>query len=107
MIRPSRINGHSHDGHPGHADIAARFRKEVNDRTKLTVAIPTVSHTAAVRLRRTNRNVRNSSSVPSQDSCGAAGLVRHQDWRSQPRREFDPPLSAGARAGPADGSPAR
>jgi hypothetical protein len=62
MIVPSIINGHSHEGQPGQADIAAKSRNDVNDSTKLTVAIPTVSHTAARRLLRTRCSVRISSS---------------------------------------------
>jgi hypothetical protein len=33
MIVPSIINGHSHEGQPGQADIAAKSRNDVNDRS--------------------------------------------------------------------------
>lgn len=65
MITPSTSSGDNHDGQPGHAVIAARLRSELNDKTKLMVAINTVSHTDAVRLRITRRKVRSASSCAS------------------------------------------
>ena len=101
MIVPSIISGHSHDGHPGHADIAANSRSDVNDSTKLTVAIPTVNHTAARRLLRTRCSVRISSSAPSHDGRGGADPFGHQRCGdNQPRRDSDAALLTVAPTGP-------
>jgi hypothetical protein len=97
MIVPSMINGHNHDGHPRQADTAAKSRSEVNDSTKLTVAIPTVSHTAARRLLRTRCSVRIPSSLSSAPRPPSPVSLRTQPRRQRPG-ELGRTPSAGAEA---------
>ncbi len=82
MITPSTSSGDNHDGQPGHAVIAARLRSELNDKTKLMVAINTVSHTDAVRLRITRRKVRSASSCASSRLREAGIGDRDSVWSS-------------------------
>jgi hypothetical protein len=68
---PSTITGHSHASLAGHAERAARFHSDENDRTKLAAAITTVISTAAARVTRTAAR----SPTPLRDDAAETGLT--------------------------------